>query len=55
MATLINYLEAHGVKVVDNTDSTITVNTIFVKDGVTFEELETVKADAASIRAYLGY
>jgi hypothetical protein len=55
MNKLISYLKAHGVEVIESTDTTISVNSVFCKDGVASTEVEVINADVASVREYLGY
>ena len=55
IAKAIKYLQDHGIEVVSNTDTTITVNSVFCKNSKASTEVETISAGTASVRAYLGY
>jgi len=53
--TLIKILQQHNVEVVGHSDDTITVASVYCKDGKAFEQMEDVKAELQAVREYLNY
>ena len=55
MSKLIKFIEAHGFRVVSNTDTTITAMMQFCANGKAWEEEETMDANLQAVRDWLGY
>jgi len=53
--TLIKILQQHNVEVVGHSDDTITVASVYCKDGKAFEQMEDVKAELQAVGEYLNY
>lgn len=53
--TLINILKDHGMKVVNCSADKIGVTAVYCKDGVAFEQEETIVANKQAVYDWLGY
>lgn len=52
---LIKFIESHSQVVLSHTETTITVDAVYSKDGQSFSVPETIAADLGAVRDWLGY
>lgn len=55
MQQLIKFIESHSQVVLSNTETTITVDAVYCKDGQSFTVPETIDANLGAVRDWLGY
>lgn len=52
---LLKFIKSHSQVVLSHTETTITVDAVYCKDGQSFTVPETIAADLGAVRDWLGY
>lgn len=55
MQKLIKFIKSHSQVVLSHTETTITVDAVYCKNGQSFRVPETIGANLGAVRDWLGY